>query len=159
MTYLKERTQRDLYLVAKHRDELHRALTELPADAARSDIKAARAAVREADVHLSRAIGRAITAGWPPDTLQGVGLPVWSSVARMARGLLVSIAAGAVVFAIGVITLPFLWAIVLAVIAYAMNLWLEYRADRPVLARYLELVARLRQQSPGCERRRSPHHD
>lgn len=148
MTCLKERTQRDLYLVAKHRDELRKTLRELPAAATRVEVKAARDAVREADAHLSRAIGRAIHAGWPSDQLRGVGLPVDSAIALMARGIVVSIAAGTVVFAIGVITLPAVWAVVLAVIAYAVNLWLEYRADRPVMARYNELVTRLRQQHP-----------
>lgn len=149
MTYLKERAQRDLYLVAKHRDQLHKTLRALPADTAKADVKAARAAVREADAHLSRAIARAILAGWPSDQLRGVGLPVHSAVARMARGLVVSLIAGVVVLAIGALILPSWWvALILAVIAYATNMWLEYRADRPVFNRYTELIVRLRQQQP-----------
>ncbi|SLI00796.1 Uncharacterised protein [Mycobacteroides abscessus subsp. abscessus] len=149
MTNLKERTQRDLYLVAKHRDELHKTLRELPAGTARVDIKTARAAVHEADAHLSRAIGRAILAGWPPNQLRGVGLPVHSALARMARGFAVSLLAGVVVLAIGALILPSWWvALILAVIAYAANMWLEYRADRPVFTRYTELIMRLRQQQP-----------
>lgn len=76
-------------------------------------------------------------------------MPVHSAVARMARGLVVSLIAGVVVLAIGALILPSWWvALILAVIAYATNMWLEYRADRPVFNRYTELIVRLRQQQP-----------
>lgn len=148
MTYLKERTQRDLYLVAKHHDELRRALRELPTGTARTDIKAARQAAHEANMHLTRAIGRAITAGWPPEELRQMGLPVDTALMRAARGPLVSIVAAVIVLTISCYFLPFLWAAAMAAITCGANLWFEHRADKPVLARYNELVARLRQQHP-----------
>lgn len=154
MIDLKERTRDDLYLVAKHRNELNRALRELPRDTERHVRKSAQAQLREADIHLSRAIARALSAGWPRDALTSVGLPVDLAVIRATRAFMVSIAAAAIVLEVGCAIVPFWWAVGMAGVAYVVLRELERRADKPLFARYTELVGQLRQQQPWWERTR-----
>lgn len=150
----KERTRDELVLVAKHRNKMNKALCELPADAETPIRKAAAAELREADLHLNRAIVRAISAGWPPDSLRSTGLRVGTAVARSAGGITAAIIAATAVLVLGCYLVPFWWAVAMAATAYGVCLVVELRADRQVFTRYTALVEQLRQEQPWWERTR-----
>ncbi|MFV8279772.1 hypothetical protein ACNQPY_26240 [Mycobacteroides abscessus] len=150
----KERTRAELYLVADHRNKMNKALRELPADAETPVRKAAAADLREADLHLNRAIVRAISAGWSPDSLRSTGLRVDAAVARSAGGFICAIIAALTVLVLGCYLVPFWWAVGMAAAAYGVCLVVELRADRQVFTRYTTLVDHLRQERPWWERTR-----
>lgn len=150
----KERALAELYLVSEHRNKISNAQRELPADAEPSARKAAAAELREADLHLSRAIVRAISAGWSPNSLRSTGLRVDAAVARSAGGFIAAIIAALTVLVLGCYLVPFWWDLGMAATAYGVCLVVELRADRQVLTRYTTLVDQLRQQRPWWERTR-----
>ncbi|MFA4085276.1 hypothetical protein ONA92_26640 [Mycobacteroides salmoniphilum] len=150
----KERARDELCLVAEYRNKMNQALRELPADAATAVRKTAAANLREADLHLSRAIVRAISAGWPPNSLRSTGLRVDAAVARSAVGFIAAIIAAVTVLVLGCYLVPFGWAVGMAATAYGVCWVVELQADRQVFTRYTTLVEQLRQARPWWERAR-----